>query len=67
MNPALAKPLLVAGVFDALLGVCFGAWAASGSAPRAMWVVAAALCGSGLALVYIALRRNVAGPRDGTR
>jgi uncharacterized membrane protein HdeD (DUF308 family) len=67
VNPALAKPLLVAGVFDALLGVGFLAWAASGDAQPAMWIVGGVLVASGLGLVFFALRVRAAAEVEGKR
>ncbi|MCC6408833.1 MAG: hypothetical protein IT453_16845 [Planctomycetes bacterium] len=67
MNPALAKPLLVAGAFDALLGVGFLAWAASGDAVPAMWIVGGLLVASGLGLVLFALSVRARAEAEGKR
>ncbi|MCK6447589.1 MAG: hypothetical protein L6Q99_14450 [Planctomycetes bacterium] len=67
MNPALAKPLLFAGVADALLGVGFLVWAASGDAPQAMWLVGGLLVAAGLGLVFFALRLRASAELGGKR
>lgn len=67
MNPALAKPLLVAGAIDCLVGGAFALVGLAADVPSTFWIVGVAMLVPGLGLVLYALRVRAAVELEGKR